>query len=395
MKFAKRSILPVMVCFLMACTGSKKGQVFYVFNAQIHASDVVGTSSFDDVGVKYHTTVIPDLSDDSTTYLWRLGTVRINSIKYKNGTYPLFNLSSRDADSGFPLLDLIDKTFYLAYGHQIIENKYPTISSNEDYKGLMKILREGTPLEFRKALHYDEKYQKFKDLFLTSRFFINDQLISDTVVKRILSQTNIDLSVSTSIDQIISNAVKTSNSNDKPGDSVKLSALIKKVFNQHTGLHGFYRSASFRPEYVDVINEIVTGKMESDMSQTDLFERNLKFYINSKNNALNTFMAAFKFSGHFGSERATYDSINAALKAQFHFGDSQAASVAAAISHQYVKDINETFSNSFNKLWIIGFGTDQLMDQLIFKGQKPHKTLSSKEREKLPDEVPYYQSGSN
>lgn len=388
MKISKILLFTVASFVFYACSTEKKSQTFNIFGAKISASEVVGTSRFEDVGIRYYTSVIPNLSEDTTTYLWRMGTVRVSSNYYPNGTYPLFSLSSREHPLGFPLLDTIDREYYLSYGHQILELKNPSLLNEVKYKELLKIMRTKSVKDFRTALFGE--YAEYRESFINSRYFINDQIISDSIVKKVLNETKINLSVSTSIDQIVSDAIAADSASSRSSDSAKLSALIKRVLNKQTALHGFYRSVNFRHQYVDIANEIISSKNEKEIDTTNLFGKNLRFYIESKNNALNTFMAAFKFSGQFNSQTAVYDSIKAAIQAQFHFADSQAASVAAAVSHQYVKSINESFSNSFSKLWIIVFGTEQLMDKLVFKGQTPRQSLNNKRKEDIGLETPYY-----
>ena len=60
-------------------------QKFKIFNTEISAKDITGSKSFNDLGVYFNTDIINNLTDDISTFLWRLGSIRLDANNFKKG----------------------------------------------------------------------------------------------------------------------------------------------------------------------------------------------------------------------------------------------------------------------------------------------------------------------
>ena len=121
----------VLVLSLLTCFGQKNK--FEIFGTKIKPKEITGGHEFNDLGVKQTTDVISSLTDDTLTYLWRLGTLRLKVHDYTAGFQSLFDLSYSNSNEGYPILDEIDFAYYVNWGFTISEQEAEEIYRNLDH----------------------------------------------------------------------------------------------------------------------------------------------------------------------------------------------------------------------------------------------------------------------
>jgi hypothetical protein len=368
-------IFLVVAIFLCVYTSSfPQSEHFRIFGIKLKARDIVGQKNFNEMDLKYFTKVINGLTEDSATYFWRLGRIRVNYKKYRDGTFNLFNLSNSHHPEGYPMLDSIDFTYYREWGFQILESRYPILKNDARYNQFRDSLSNAAlSLLTRRAILWNDRYSDMRDKMLMTRFFVNSQVIS--LNRKILRKigASINANVKSDINDLLKIGSKLEDTvTHKKVDSLQLAVYLNHVLDKTVDLRGNYITAGFQSSYLNELSTIINGVDSSDSivnADANEFNRNLHDYIHGDGAswyATNTALFAFKFSGSIDKINNIRDSIASTLSALFNIASKQAASLAVTASLVYTKQVTETFKNQFSKIWVIKFGSDQKFEELHF-----------------------------
>jgi hypothetical protein len=359
-----------------------------IFGIKLKAQDISGNKSFNDLGLQNATTTFHNLTDDTATYLWRLGTLRLNKYNFQAGTIPLFDLSTNYHKEGYPLLDEIDFQFYKEKGFQIIELQNPRLNKDSlEYKNF----KEGfynlkSSEEMRHYLWDTAHYWTFRQLLMRSKYFINEQpiIFNQTVKEKFTANINLTLKAD------IKNLVKVSFAyRDSSQAKINLvtNALLERAMTRVFNIKGYYITAKFNQAYIDEIRYFIQDNPLDNKFKNgiDQFKVNLDQYLNDTDTStlgLNTAVFAFRFRGKNTITKTEVDSITADISAVFHLDPTSALSLSTSVKIAFTKHLNSYFSNEFSKVWIIKFGTDDVLEKLKYYGKnRPHR---------LKNEKPYY-----
>lgn len=357
----QKLLLLIAMAYMVNAFGQEK---LKIFKTKIKAEEVTGRSKFNDLGVIYSTDVIDDLTDDTATYLWRIGSIRLDYKNYKKGAISLFDLSVSNHKGGYPILDNIDFTYYHDIGFNILESREPTLINDQKYLDFKKSLNDSTKhlLTKRNILWQDANYN-FRNKLLATRYFENEQLISDDVVKKITNE----LTANVAID--LSGVVQYAKTIGVNIDTTKadIKSYFKKTISKHLNLKGYYTSAIFQYKYIDMANYIISNLDLNAINKipNDEFNEHLMYYIKSDSVALNSAIFAFKFRGSYSQINFDTTSLKATLKADIT--TQNLIKLSTNLNDQFSKQVSQTFTNNFSKVWIIEFGTDAILNELKLK----------------------------
>ena len=373
--FKKYLLLLTLISLFGDLSAQNKRESFRIFGVKIKAKDVTGIKNFNEMGLKYFTRVIHGLTEDSSTYLWRLGSVRVNYKDYTDGTIDLFNLSHSNHFSGFQLLDSIDFTYYRNWGFQILEKREPLISNDPRYESFKdSISNPILSLGLRRQILWRNSNKDYREKLLLTRVFVNNQLIAlnKKVVKKI--SANIQATLKTNLNDLLKMTSKVvDTTTNQQVDSLKLALFFSRTFDRTINLQGNYITAVLQTEYLNqlstIINQIEENSPIADPS-LDQFNFYLRDYLQgpqSSEYATNSALFAFKFTGSLDKTLTSKDSLASTLSALFNIGSTQAAHLATTAGIVFSRQVTETFQNQFSKVWIIKFGSDQKFEELHFK----------------------------
>lgn len=368
-------LLPLLLCVLLISNiFGQRREYFRIFGVKIRAKDIVGIKKFNDIGIKYPSKVIKELTEDSSTYLWRLGSFMLDYKDYRYGTLDLFNLSYENHGGGYPLLDSIDFTYYREWGFQILENKNPTILNDTLYRAFKdSISSANILLARRRQILWSDQYKYFRERLLLTRFFTNTQIIA--LNKKIIRKLSASLNANAKTN--ISDLLRLSSSlidtvTNKKVDSIQLGIFFNRAFNRSLTLNGNYITVVFQNEYLNKLSSIISQVSKTDAIATtnNEFNRNLLTYMTGQDNgkyASNSALFAFKFTGSADRTITSRDSIQSILSAFFHIGAKQAAAITATANFMFSRETTETLQNQFSKVWIIKLGSDEKFEKLKYK----------------------------
>ena len=360
----KTKLLFLVILMLLGSSSNAQRQKFNIFGTSIKAKDITGVNSFNDLGVYNFTSVINNLTDDTDTYLWRLGSIRLDSKNFRKGTIPLFDLAYANHKEGYDILDLIDLEYYKDWGFTILETKDTSIVHKKGYKEFKKnILNETNTNNFRSYL-WDDDNRYFRNILFKTKYVENIQQVSNKFTKNYSNNLTINLNIDLdSLKQFAkSNKI----------DSVKFDSFskFKKALDRTLELKGIFISVTFNYRYIDYINEHFK-KLDS-LREDNEFNEHFNDYLKSKKAnirnqtpALNSALFAFRFDGDFDKTIIDTTYIRAHLGAGFSV--KEITNINTYIKDEYKKQINDHLTNSFSKVWIIGFGTDAILEDLKFK----------------------------
>lgn len=351
-------ILTFSLCILCVYQSEAQKETFKFFKAKLRPQQILGINKFNDVGFIYYTTPILNyLTDDTATYIFRLGSVRLDERQFEKGTFNLFNLSySQGID--YPLLDKIDFEYYKRFGFTKMELDSTALLSNDGYKKFKKSITEAkTDAEAKKVLWQDANFY-YRNKLMKTRFFINSQPIQENKKIRKHFSANLSVSFKADVKKLLKGI----------GDlsaKAQVETYIDNVVSSEFNVTGYYTSVVFQEEYV---NEILSSLENTHISEVtnkqDEFSVSLKRYIDMHGVALNTGILLFQFKGLNHSSKLITDSIATSLQGSFNLPALQVASITAMVNIAWAKQVSETFSNDFSKVWIIRFGTHYRLDSL-------------------------------
>ena len=373
MKYTLLFLVLFPLFILLSC--SQRNQRFRIFGTSLRAVDITGSKEFSGLGLRYYTTIISDLTDDTTSYMWRLGSVRLNVKDYTQGTMSLFDLSTANHTGGYPMLDKIDMTFYQERGFQLLESKDPSLMTKTEYVTFKKnICNESVSPSSRRQYMWQDANREYRERLLLTRYFVNIQPISleQKLVKKVVKDISAGLKSDVNSLMGIAHALKDSAS-QQPVDTLGLRFYFLKNVDRTLSLKGNYITVVFQDQYAKRVKYELSRTPASDqmIAADNEFNNNLKGYMAADTVALNSALFAFKLSGGLDRTIISVDSIKSDLKTLFNIGSKQAASLALTASFMFSKRIEETFKNQFAKVWVFKFGTDALMDELAFSNTKP------------------------
>lgn len=370
--------LSFLLFFAVACFGQK--QKFKIFGVKITANEIVGNNSFNDLGLLYHTTVINNFTDDSATYLWRLGSVRINAKQFKYGTFPLFNLSYANNKQGYLLLDSIDFSYYNEYGFSIVEAHDSIIKNDNKYIEFKEYIKNDMHSLLEKRIFlWQHKNDKFRQKLFDSKYFKNVQNIhfKDSTLKKL--RNAVGLKVGTNLNEMLSLiSISKKNNNDtlSSADSLAVKMYFSRVITNVIKLEGTYVSTRFRDEYINKIDCIIRriNTFDPVLAEDNEFNENLMAYLNdttedclSNNYAINSSISGFKFTGAQKITKVVQDSLISDLSAFLNLDKLAASKISTVVKTSLSKDIDRVLTNEFSKVWLFMFGTDYKIDTLKFK----------------------------
>lgn len=349
----------------LAAEAQVLSQRFRVFGVSIKASDVTGGKKFNDLGVKYYTSVISDFTDDTATFYWRLGSLRLDKSDYREGSRSLFDLSFSDREGGYPILDSIDFEYYRHWGFQVLEAKQPEIRKSVTYQKFKKcITNDKLSLASRRDSLLNWGDHELRDNLMKTRFLENRQPISDSVAKKITRKFSSDLKLDLPDIGKVTKAV-----NLKTLEAGQAELLYNYVadIDKNLMLRGYFISYRFDPRYVEMIYDAINSYRRADIRRmpNNRFNANLLEYIETADFAINTAIFAFKFDGGYQITSTDTNTLRTILKGKV--SANQLADFSANLNAEINKNVAKRFSNTFSKLWIIGFGTDALIDRLRLK----------------------------
>jgi hypothetical protein len=343
---------------------SQRNQKIKLFGEKIKAQEVTGINKFNDLGTFAATSVINDLTDDLNTFLWRLGTVRINKNNYREGVFSLFDLSNYNNSNGYPILDLIDFKYYSEVGFNLLEKKDSTLLKNKNYSDFKSSFIKGNLEEKRKILWLDSN-NKIREKLFNSKYYVNIQPITNVVskkLKRTITDT-LTIDFKNIIDKIPTEKLNSTN-------KAKLTNYLQNVNEKNKNIlfEGQYVSAVFNTRYVSIIDFIISGVKKEELDINNEFEYNLKRYLENVNDnskdivkyALNSAVYGFKFSGSYDLVKT--DSLD--IKTELDITADLSAEISNKLNLEIEKTYNRTFKNEFDKLWIIMFATDGVLYKL-------------------------------
>lgn len=343
-----------LIVLTLMMSGVMRGQIinqnFEIFNTKIKARDITGGKKFDDLGVYRSTSIISNLTDDEATFLWRLGSVRINSKIYREGMFPLFDLSLSNSKTGYPILDEIDFEFYEKWGFPILEARYPKIKSITNYQEFKNTIIDSSTSIINKRSYLHNYEGVLKDSLLSTRYVINKQKVRNTVSEKISKNFSSEINLEVSAEYLKSLGIEDS-------QIKSVNNLIQKLLSNLI-LDGYFISARFDYRYIDIINKRISTIDKSYLQQNpNTFNTNLLWYIESEETALNSALFAFQFSG----SKSSVDSllIKNELSLATGINIDKLGVLSAIVSNKVNKEIERNFSNEFSKVWLIGFGTDK------------------------------------
>jgi hypothetical protein len=372
----KSHLLSILFLFLVTLLQAQnKRESFRIFGIKVKAKDITGIRNFNEMGLKRFTYVINGLTEDSASYLWRLGSVRLNYDDYTDGTFDLFNLSGANHTGGFPLLDSIDFTYYREWGFQILENRNPGIFADSRYGRFKEsISNPRAPLNERRRILWDDSYKDFREKLLLSRVFVNTQVVA--LNKKIVRKfsANIQATLKSNLIDLMKVAASVTDTvSHQKVDSLKLAVFFSRSFERTVDLHGSYITAVLQNEYLNKLSTIVAG-IDGSTAIADPTLDEFNFYLldymqgpKSNEYATNSALIAFKFTGTLNKAITNKDSLAVTLSALFNIGSQQAAALAATADLVFSKQVTETLQNQFAKVWLIKFGSDEKFEKLHFK----------------------------
>lgn len=343
-----------------------KSQKVKLFGEKIKAKEITGLNKFNDLGTLKNTSVINDLTDDLNTFLWRIGTVRIDKYNYRKGVFSLFDLSNYDNSKGYPTLELIDFKYYEEVGFILLEKQDSTLIYDTKYLAFKKSFKQGKGDAKRKLLWLDSNYE-IREKLINSKYYINIQQISSKVTKKLT--TNISDSLKVNFSKVI-NKIPIEKLSDNTKAELENYLNIKNQKNQDLLLNGEYISAIFNTRYISIVNFIIGGLKQSDLDKYNEFDNRLIQYIENINSdidsdkeskfGLNSAVYGFRFSGNYNLIKI--DSLE--LKGKLNISLETSVEISNSLNYEIKKSYNRTFKNEFNKLWIIMFGTDGVLNKL-------------------------------
>jgi len=358
--------LILLICMFVniLCYGQKQKIVF--FGEKIKAKEVTGINKFNDLGTKFNTSVINDLTDDYNTVYWRLGTVRNDANDYTNGSFSLFDLSNYNHKDGYLILDLIDFTYFEEVGFYLIEKKDSTILKNQSYTQFKENFKKSNQKQKRELLWLDSN-SIFRELLFKSKYYENIQKISDEVERKLTRTLKDTLDV---------NFNKVLNSFSENSEAkAKLELFLNKYKNQKLKLKGHYVSIIFQPRYIGIAKNIISRIKKDELDLADEFNNNLVKYINNnycekdkKCFAFNSAIYGFHFDG--SNDIIRIDSLD--IKNEIKVSLEESIKITNKLNYEINNYYNRTFKNEFNKFWIIMFATDAEFDNLELKKITTH-----------------------
>lgn len=341
------------------------------------------------LGLKFQTSVINNLIADTSTYLWRVGSVRLHFEDFTQGNMALFNLSNANSGTGYPLLDSIDYTFYREYGFQITEKRYPELISNHQYRSF-----KDTMCSLYKSVDQKRQYlwldsnRELREKLLLSRYTINDQPI--TLNRKLKRKVTADFknTATADLNKIlkIAAAAKDSTTSQK-ADSVSLNLYFSRFIDRTLDIKGSFLTITFQEEYITRIHYIISNLPQNAriVMENNEFTNNLLKYVDSLRGsefAFNSAMFAFRFRGGLSRTSISVDSVKSDLMALFNIGSQIAGSIATHAAFLFSKHVDETFSNQFSKVWLIMFGTDDRLNKLAFSNSTRTGPGTARKRKK-------------
>ncbi len=354
---------------------SQCSESFKIYGANITAKEVLGITKFNDVGLYWETKkIIDNLTDDTSTYFLRMGTIRLDQYDFNKGTKNLFNLSY-SANGNYPVLDHIDFDYYKRFGFEKMELDNPSLTSDTGYINFKKYIINSKSDSLTRIYLWNIATPIFRNKLLQTRFFINSQPISDNKkIKKHFSFTG-----TASLKANLSKMLKgVSNANLSAG----IGAYIDNIASQNFNVTGHYVSIVFQEEYINQICYVLANTNDSELKD-DEFSVNLKEYLSKtdSNVALNSGILFFQFTGSYNKSVINKDSISANLQGTFGLSPTQALSIGTTINLSWAKQLEENYDNSFSKVWIIRFGTHYRLDDSLHlrSTEVRSKTIVNKE----------------
>ena len=181
---AKLLIIVIMVLIFNLCWG--RNQKFIIFGTAISANEITGGKDFNDLGIPITTSVINNLTDDKATYLWRLGSVRLDAHNFKKGTIPLFDLAYSNPKNGYQILDEIDYNYFRDWGFNILEARDSSILTDKKYLNFRSTFKNQYPDIIKvRTLLWEDSNLTFKNKLFTTKYVENIQQVSDSVTNKI------------------------------------------------------------------------------------------------------------------------------------------------------------------------------------------------------------------
>lgn len=361
----------LLILFVFACLFNSIAQIrterFEIFGAKFKAKEITGSKNFNDIGLFYETKgTFNNFTDRLDSYRSLLGTVRIDSKNFKEGTFQLFDLSDADKAAGFTILDQIDFEYYTEFGFKILDTS-KTLIKDAKYIALRTFLIDPnkTNLVKRNKL-WELDNMKYRHLLADTKYFINVQpvIFSRKQVKKM--STTLKLKAKADISKVLEGYFKAftaSGGKIKMEDTLGLTATLTTLINKTFEVKGEYLSIKYTNEYISKIVEVLGNN--PDTNGNDLFSKNLKKYLTDSNQteyAINAGLFAFRFAGNFKRSSVSKASIETLLSTNLNITNTVVVQVALAVTNTYNVETEETLSNQFNKMWIIKFASDKRLD---------------------------------
>ncbi|MGJ1243549.1 hypothetical protein [Sphingobacterium sp.] len=352
-------IILIMLTLIGLISCSEKN--FKIFTTKITPKEITGSKSFNNLGLSNYTSVINNLVVDSTTFLSRLGSFRLDSKDFSKGTLSLFDYSYARNPDGYPVLDEIEFSYYSKWGFSTMELKNPLLLKNTEYFKFKQKLNDKTvELKERRKYLLEDAPADLRNCLFNTKYLITSQPVNNNVTRKITK--NLDLNIKITLSEILK-LTKGLNLTDS-----ETNIILKYVSNQQDSLKldGKYVSARLDDRYIEQIYQnIYKYKDNLNTLPKNEFIDNLLYYLHSSqksNLALNSAVFAFQFTGENTSIKFKESDLSGDLKTKLSV--QQIAKLEADINASIKKTVNSKLATSFSNMWVVMFGTDEVLDKL-------------------------------